>query len=173
MLNTWTWIRMGDRQVLLKILQGKMLPLLPTQGNQVGNQLRILLTMVRKFQWQMDIISSLLVREKQELKRRLTSNQKERVSVPCPKVELQVLVGLVLVLMWIAEVESTTTRCPCKNPVESVISLSSSFNLSSTPFAPWVTTRLVVVSMVFGPQKEVFIQLALKFCLTPFVFFSL
>ena len=91
------YVRMGNQQALLRIIQPMMVPLFLMQGNQVGDQLRAFPTkvMVRKLY----LISSLLMKAKQEVKRQSTSNLKERELVLCPRVDLQLLAGLVLGLM--------------------------------------------------------------------------
>lgn len=85
------YARMGD-QVLLRIVQSKMAPLFPAQGNQMEERLGMFHTkiMVRKFQWPMSINCSLLVKEKEETKRKLTFEE-EKGLVQCPKLGLQLL----------------------------------------------------------------------------------
>jgi hypothetical protein len=67
---------MGDQKVLLRIVKRKIVPLLPTPGNQVGDQPRVLpiKVMVRKLQWQIDLISSYLMKAMEKVKRKSTSN---------------------------------------------------------------------------------------------------
>jgi len=103
--------RLGDQ--FLWIVQSEMAPPFPAKGNQMEVRLRMFRTkiMVRKFQWPMSINRILLVKEKKEIKRKLTWEEKELVQ--CPRPGLQLLTGLVLALMLMAEPKGTMVMRYC------------------------------------------------------------
>lgn len=108
------YVRMEDQERLLRIVHPNLVPLFPMQRKQMRDQPRVFPTkvMVSKLQCKMGLISSLM-KAKEEVKGKSTSNQKERELVLWPRVDLQLLAGLGLASMSMAEPENTIVRYYC------------------------------------------------------------